>query len=159
MSEPRIKGRSCFGSLAGALLVLLSLCVAAPAKAAELYGLVIGIDDYIGSVNDLEGAVNDAEDVAQSLNRAGAREVVRLLNDDASKDRIVAEWNRLMAKANAGDTIVFSYAGHGGQEPEPPGRHDEADGLNETFLLGHFEPTGPGTRERIIDDKVFEWMQ
>jgi hypothetical protein len=65
----------------------------------------------------------------------------------------------LVAKAQAGDTIVFSYAGHGGQEPEPPGRHDEADGLNENFLLGHFESTGPGTRERILDDEVFEWMQ
>ncbi len=59
--------------------------------------------------------------------------MVRLINDDASKDGIVAAWEGLVAKAKAGDTIVFSYAGHGGQEPEPKGRHDEADGLNEIF--------------------------
>jgi hypothetical protein len=126
---------------------------------AELYGLVIGIDDYLGTVNDLEGAVNDARDVANSLKEAGATTVVPLLNDDATKDRIVLEWERLVSKAKAGDTIVFSYAGHGGQEPEPPGRHDEADGLNENFLLGHFAASGPGTRERILDDEVFAWMQ
>jgi Caspase domain len=88
--------------------------------------------------------------VANSLNEAGAKEVVRLLNDDARKDRIVAAWERLLAKAKAGDTIVFSYAGHGGQEPAPPDRHDKTH--IESFLLGHFEPSGPGTRERIVDD-------
>jgi hypothetical protein len=142
----------------GALFAFL-LCLAPSGARAELYGLVIGIDDYIGTANDLEGAVNDARDVANALAGAGAREVVHLYNDDATKDRIVAEWEDLVGKAKAGDTIVFSYAGHGGQEPEPPGRHDEADGLNENFLLGHFAPSGPGTRERILDDEVFEWMQ
>jgi hypothetical protein len=56
-------------------------------------------------------------------------------------------------KAQTGDTIVFSYAGHGGQEPAPPDRHDKIH--IESFLLGHFEPNGPGTRERIVDDEVF----
>lgn len=93
--------------------------------------------------------------MANSLNEAGAKEVVRLLNDDARKDRIVAVWERLLAKA--GDTIVFSYAGHGGQEPAPPDRHDKTH--IESFLLGHFEPSGPGTRERIVDDEVFVWLQ
>jgi hypothetical protein len=43
--------------------------------------------------------------------------------------------------------------GHGGQEPAPPDRHDKIH--IESFLLGHFEPNGPGTRERIVDDEVF----
>ncbi len=136
----------------------LSFCLGIwPASAAELYGLVIGIDDYIGTENDLDGAVNDAKDVAHSLNEAGAKEVVRLLNDDASKDRIVAAWEGLVGKAQPGDTIVFSYAGHGGQEPAPPDRHDKTE--IESFLLGHFEPSGPGSRERIVDDEVFVWLQ
>jgi hypothetical protein len=44
--------------------------------------------------------------------------------------------------------------GTGSPEPEPKGRHDEADGLNENFLLGHFIPVEPATRERILDDEV-----
>jgi hypothetical protein len=155
MSE-RSKGQTRCRSLSGALALALCLGWAGQAKATELYGLVVGIDDYIGTANDLDGAVNDAQDVAQSLTRAGAKEVVRLLNDDASKDRIVAAWERLVAKAQAGDTIVFSYAGHGGQEAAPPDRHDK-DTI-ESFLLGHFEPNGPGTRERIVDDEVNAWL-
>ena len=115
-------------------LSLLSFAaIAAPAGAGELYGLVVGIDDYVGTANDLDGAANDANDIAKSLTGAGAKEVVRLINDDASKDGILAAWEGLVAKAKAGDTIVFSYAGHGGQEPEPKGRHDEADGLEREF--------------------------
>jgi hypothetical protein len=155
----RSKGGACCRSLSAALASLLFLAVAAPASAAELYGLVIGIDDYVGEGNDLDGAANDAQDVAQSLTRAGAKEVVRLVNAEASKERIHAAWKDLTAKAQPGDTIVFTYAGHGSQEPEPKGRHDEADGLNENFLLGKFLPFGPGTKERILDDEMFEWVQ
>ena len=155
----RSKGRVCGKSLSTALAVIIFMVIAAPAGAGELYGLVVGIDDYVETANDLDGAANDANDIAKSLTGAGAKEVVRLINDDASKDGIVAAWEGLVAKAKAGDTIVFSYAGHGGQEPEPKGRHDEADGLNENFLLGRFIPVGPATRERILDDEVFGWMQ
>lgn len=101
--------------------------------------------------------MNDAKDISQSLQRAGAKEVVTLLNDDARKARIVAEWERLVGKAKPGDTFIFSYAGHGGQEPAPPDRHDKT--TIESFLLGHFAPSGPGTNERIVDDEVFAWLQ
>jgi Caspase domain len=101
-------------SLFGALFLLLGLLLPMPAAAAELYGLVIGINDYIGTDNDLEGAVNDAGDIARALDAAGAKEVVRLLDADASKDHIASAWQALVAKAKAGDTIVFSYASHGG---------------------------------------------
>jgi hypothetical protein len=135
----------------------LVLGASAPAWGADLYGLTIGIDDYEGTVNDLDGAVNDAKDVSQALESAGARKVVRLFNDDASKDAITSAWETLVAEAKPGDTIVFSYAGHGGQEPAPPSRHDKT--TIESFLLGHFKPSGPGTRERIVDDEMFAWLQ
>jgi len=109
----RRKGGAWCRSLSAALASLLFFAVAAPASAAELYGLVVGIDDYVGTANDLDGAANDAGDIAKSLTGAGAKEVVRLINDDVSKDRIVAAWEGLVAKAKAGDTIVFTYAGHG----------------------------------------------
>ena len=83
--------------------------------------------------------------------------MVRLFNDDASKAAITSAWEKLVAEAKPGDTIVLSYAGHGGQEPAPPSRHDKT--TIESFLLGHFEPSGPGTRERIVDDEVFAWLQ
>jgi hypothetical protein len=94
------------------------------ARAADaLYGLVVGVDDYSGTANDLQGAVNDARDIADALNRAGARQIMLLTDRDATKSAIEAGWKWLVDKADATDTIVFSYAGHGGQEPEPPGRN------------------------------------
>jgi uncharacterized caspase-like protein len=153
----RCESRKHLGGLCGVFAIALLLCASVQAQAAELYALVVGIDDYIGTANDLDGAVNDAKDVAQALKGLGAREVITLLNDDARKDRIVEEWNGIVAKANPGDTFIFSYAGHGGQEPAPPDRHDKK--TIESFLLGHFEPSGAGTRERIVDDEVNAWLQ
>ena len=96
-------------------LFLLTVTAAPCASAPALYGLVIGIDDYVGTANDLDGAVNDANDISRAIARLGAGEVVRLFNDEASKERIAAEWKRLVGQARAGDTIIFTYAGHGSQ--------------------------------------------
>ena len=43
------------------LMLACPLCSRRRLRAAELYGLVVGIDDYVGTGNDLDGAVNDAE--------------------------------------------------------------------------------------------------
>jgi hypothetical protein len=143
------------------LAVLAAAIIAAsPVAAADaLYGLVVGIDDYRGTVNDLQGAVNDAVDIDTALTAAGADEVILLKDGAATKAAIQSSWQRLVAKAEPGDTIVFSYAGHGGQEPEPPGRSGEADHLNENFLLAGYEKSGPGSLERIVDDEMYEWLK
>lgn len=131
-----------------------------PARAAEhLYGLVVGIDDYRGTANDLKGAVNDAKGIAAALRDAGAKDVHMLTDGAASKSAIRDAWFDLVKKAAAGDTIVFSYAGHGGQEPEPAGRGGEADHLNETFILAGYEPSGANSVERIVDDEIYDWLK
>ncbi len=132
--------------------------VASPASAAT-YGLVVGIDDYIGRENDLTGAVNDANDIAAALQQIGAAEIVLLTDAAATKDAIESAWLRLVSTAAPGDTIVFSYAGHGSQEPEPAGRRGEEDGLNENFILGGYQSIGAAARERIVDDEIFAWLQ
>lgn len=138
-------------------IACLVVLLAVPAKAAT-YGLTIGINDYLGRSNDLAGAVNDAEDIAAALTAAGAAEVVLLTDGAATKAAIESAWLRLVETARPGDTIVFSYAGHGGQEPEPPGRNGEVDGLNETFVLGGYQSIGPAAAERIVDDEIFAWL-
>ncbi len=139
-------------------LAAVAIFTAAPAL-ADTYGLAVGINDYVGLSNDLHGAVNDAEDIANALAESGAAEVILLIDGDATKQAIEDAWLHLVDTAQPGDTIVFSYAGHGGQEPEPPGRRGEADGLNETFILGGYQSLGPASAERIVDDEVFAWLQ
>ena len=138
--------------------VLCWLVVAAvPAAAAPaVRALVIGINAY-ESLPDLEGAVGDARDVARALSSIGVRDLVVLEDAAATRARIVAQWRSLMARAVPGDTLVLSYAGHGGQEPERV-RGSERDGRDEVLLLGGFAEQGAGTRERIFDDELNGWF-
>ena len=106
----------------------------APAEAA-VYGLVVGVNEYRDDrLRDLHGAVNDANDIYEAINAVGAAQVIRLLDTDVTRERVMAAWNELVAKAAPGDTIIFSYAGHGAQQPERvPGTED--DGNDEMSAL------------------------
>ena len=123
-----------------------------PALAAN-YGLVVGIDKY-QHVPSLEGAVNDAEDIASALRGAGFDRVDLLTNEAASRGAILATWQAIVSGARPGDTVVFTYAGHGAQEPERiPG--SEADGMDEVFILPGFTEQRPGNGERILDNEIY----
>ena len=144
--------------VAGALGALVALAaLAAPcAEAQTVRGLVIGIDDYV-ELRDLAGAVNDARDIASALAAGGVADLVVLEDAAASRERIAGEWQALLDRAVSGDTLVLTYAGHGGQEPaRVPGA--ERDGRDEVLLLGGFRSTGPGTRQRIFDDELNQWF-
>ncbi|HPE70743.1 MAG TPA: caspase family protein [Candidatus Competibacter sp.] len=145
------------GILLGGLLgVLLALPASAPAPAATL-GLVVGIDQYRYKP-PLKGAVNDARDIQAALTAVGVKDIVLLLNEQASRQAIEAAWKRQVAKAKPGDTLIFTYAGHGGQEPErAPG--SEADGKDEALLLSGFREIRPGNGQRIVDDDLNRWFR
>ena len=138
---------------AGALAVAFA---GAPSEGATVRGLAIGIDEYV-SLSDLEGAVADARDIHAALAEAGFEDLTLLENGEATRARIGAEWRSLLARAEPGDTLVLSYAGHGGQEPERVAG-SEADGRDEVLLLGGFARSGPGTRERLFDDEINLWL-
>jgi len=141
------------------LAFICALASVSSAQAKAVYGLVVGVDDYVGTKQDLKGAVNDANDIAQALRRIGASRVIALTDGKATKKAIQSGWFSLIGQAQKGDTIIFSYAGHGSQEPEPAGRKGEADGKNENFLLAGFTPKGPGRAQRIVDDEIFQWLK
>lgn len=142
------------------LTLACGLGVSAPAHAkGDLYGFVIGINDYLGKANDLAGSANDAEDIAGALRAARAKKIIKFIDQAGTKFNIERAFLKLVADAQSGDTIVFTYSGHGSQEPEPSGRNGEADGKNETFLLSGYTTKGPGTKERIVDDEIFAWLK
>ena len=146
-------------SLVATMLAVLCTIAAAWAPRAEaeaVRGLVIGIDDY-AELADLKGAVNDARDVAQALAASGVQDLVVLEDAAATRTRIVDAWWGMLGRAEPGDTLVLTYAGHGGQEPERISG-TERDGRDEVLLLGGFRSTGPGTRERIFDDELNQWF-
>jgi len=76
------------------------------------HALVIGIDDY-AHLPDLRGAVRDAEAVALSL-EARDFEVVLLLDDEATKDRIEDTlYGELAKQVGEADRFLIYFAGHG----------------------------------------------
>ena len=134
-----------------AAVTCLSLALTSPAYAAQTFGLVIGIDAY-AHVTDLQGAVNDARDIADALETLDA-DVTLLLDGAASRAAVLSAWQNIYSRAAPGDTVIVTYAGHGSNEPEhTPG--NEADGLDENFLLAGFAPHGAAAGERIRDDEI-----
>lgn len=138
------------------LLAAWLLLSAASGALAQVRALVVGIDAY-RHYPKLQGAVNDAQRVAEALRKAGVRDVRLLLNGDANRQAIETSWRALTGASAPGDTIIFTYAGHGAQEPEVVSGQ-EADGLDEVLVLGDFQNRAPGSGERIRDDDINRWF-
>lgn len=139
------------------LALMPGIAAGVPAK-AETRSLVVGIDKYIHGTS-LHGAVADARDIHKTLKGIGVTDRTLLLDDQATKTAIWKKWNELVARSRKGDTIIFTYAGHGAQEPEVGDTRDEADGLDEVFLLGGFTEDISGNGERIVDDEIGAWFE
>lgn len=135
----------------------LGVALAGPALAAQTYALVVGIDRYPNDVS-LDGAVRDAEDVYRSMSAAGFQ-AVKFTNEEARKDDIRKAWTDMVGRASAGDTIIFTYAGHGAQMPELIAG-DEADGLDEFLQLPGFDRNryAETSNEIIVDNEMNAWF-
>lgn len=143
------------GRLAHLGTFLAAAALAGPA-AADVFGVVVGIDDYAHQ-SDLEGAVNDALDIAGALERRGA-DVIVLTDRAATRSAVVGAVRQQFAKAQAGDVVVFTYAGHGVQFEEALAG-DEEDGKDETFVFAEFESNGDNAAERLRDNEVAMLMR
>ncbi|MBN2490672.1 MAG: caspase family protein [Planctomycetes bacterium] len=112
------------------------------------FALCIGINDYPGTESDLAGCVNDARDWAAALKRRGFR--TALLLDRAATGKAMRKGMReTLAKADAGDLVVITYAGHGSFVLDEDG--DEPDGTDECLCPYDVRSRGP-----LTDDELFE---
>jgi len=128
-----------------------------PPVQAKVFSLVVGIDAYT-HITPLQGAVNDAVDIAAAVSGLNPDKLVVLINEDASRDKILSTWRGFLEEADAGDTIIFTFAGHGASE-DAAYPETEEDGKDETFLLAGFSPAGAGAAERIRDDEIAQLIE
>jgi uncharacterized caspase-like protein len=142
--------------LAAAMLAIAGCLFGSRMSVAETRALVVGINDY-QHISSLHGAVADAEDIAQSLRQAGVSDLTLLLNRDVTRARLTADWQALLNRAKSGDRLIFTFAGHGTQQPERIAG-SEADGKDEVLMLSGVSDSGPGTQERILDDELNQWF-
>ena len=87
-------------------------------KTANLYMLVIGIDNYKNPKYKLNYALADASAFKKQIELGsktifGKTEAIYLSDTKASKQGIVTAFNSIKAKAQANDVFIFYYAGHG----------------------------------------------
>lgn len=143
------------------LFLALTLLFALPSHAAT-YALIIGINQYPAddTINDLKGAVNDANIIYDSLQFIGTpkKNMLKLLDADATKARITTHWRKLVANSNEGDTLIFSFAGHGSTEFDQNGdeaERDPNDRSDEVLLLSGFaQAPKKGYKQRLVDDEL-----
>jgi metacaspase-1 len=116
--------------------------------------LLVGINDYPGSQNDLQGCVNDITDVYDVLVKYFgflSADLTLLSNKRATGSAILGGLQKLVTGAESGDVLVFHYSGHGSQVRDSEG--DELkDGLDEIICPWDFDWDG----KYIKDDDLAE---
>ena len=140
------------------LLVVSFLFLTANQAFAKSSALVIGINDY-KNLEPLRGAVNDAKLIRDALKSRNI-EVTMLVDNFASKQAIYNNWLNMLANARKGDTLIFTYSGHGGFEKDEDNEPNETNGKDQNFLLSNFAkgPYAKTSDFRIVDDEIHDWF-
>jgi hypothetical protein len=84
-----------------------------PVGAGNSYALVIGIDDYPSPLPKLKTAVNDARSFANLLSSKYGFQVTTLLNQEATRDKILDAISHFRKSLGDNDSFLIYYAGHG----------------------------------------------
>jgi Caspase domain len=84
-----------------------------------VHALLVGVNDYRGKLTALSGCVDDIEGFETFLRgrvEQGSLRVLKLLDQDATRQRIIDAFSSYLGEARPGDTVVFYFAGHGSWE-------------------------------------------
>ncbi len=106
--------------------------------------LVVGINDYPGSQNDLQGCINDSTNIYDVLVKYYGFfpvDITLLANRRATRNAILEGLKKLVGGASAGDTLVFHYSGHGSQVRDAEG-DEPKDGKDEILCPWDFDWDG-----------------
>ncbi len=93
--------------------ILLTLSFGANAR---VYLVSVGIADYSGfpsKINNLRLTTKDAETIVDLYSKNTSVDYSLLLNDKATKDRIVRAIKKVFNQAGEDDLVVFFFSGHG----------------------------------------------
>ena len=108
--------------------------------------LLVGINRYQAP---LRGCVNDVENMRRLLTEHCGFSVLQvrtLVDERATKQRIMDSLSLMIEQAQPGDHLVFHFSGHGSQVPDTEG--DEPDAMDEILCPHDFD----WTPDRYITD-------
>src|SRR5215212_1341974 len=114
--------------------------------AGNVYALLVGINDYGENLNKLRGCVNDVNRFERILSGRvpkGLLRVRRLLDQDATRQRVIDAFSGHFAAAGPDDVAVFYFAGHGSYEKvEERFWFLEPSGTNQTLVCADSRHAG-----------------
>jgi len=119
------------------------------------YAIVIGIEDYPGTANDLQYAVDDAEDMRKVLvdNYGFQTDHIKFIkNTAATKTAIFDAIEEVENTVGAEDEVVFFFSGHGAK-----GRVDDGD-FNKTDQSIVVNNDTQTDFEYIWDGELVQWF-
>ncbi len=148
-------------------LIRLVFALACLDASAADHALLVGVSRYPALPRTLwlEGPANDVRLMREALHARGFDpRLVRSLSDAPTRADILGAMAGVLDQARPGDRVVFHFAGHGSQQPQPSHpRYPEPDGLDEVLLpsdAGRWQ--GPGQIEAIpnaiVDDEIGDWI-
>lgn len=94
-------------------VILLAVCFSVNART---YLVSVGIADYSGfpqKINNLRLTTADAKTIVDLYSKNTSVDYSILLNEKATKDRILRAIKKVFNKASEGDIVVFFFSGHG----------------------------------------------
>ncbi len=104
-----------------------------------LHAFLVGIDKYLDPAHRLAGCRNDVAAFAELLTLRVRPERLRLrtlVDEQATRESVIAAFRAHLGKVTAADTALFYYAGHGSRERSPEIFWTvEPDRLDETLVL------------------------
>lgn len=95
------------------IAILLTLTLTANAR---VYLVSVGIADYSGypsKINNLRLTTKDAKTIIDLYSKNASVDYALLLNDKATKDRILRAIKKVFNQASENDIVVFFFSGHG----------------------------------------------
>jgi metacaspase-1 len=88
---------------------------------------------YEGWDGQLAGCINDADAMVKIANDMKFDTVKRMVDGEAKMDAVLGYLHQKAKELQAGDLLLVTYSGHGGQAPDS--NEDESDKYDETWCL------------------------
>ena len=112
---------------------------------------LIGIN-YTNTENELQGCVNDVmklKGILESKYKYNPENIKTVINENATRANILQEFIRLLKESTNGDTLFFSFSGHGSSMADR--NNDEIDGKDELIVSVDYYAIFDDELKQIID--------
>ena len=137
------------------VMLLAMVLVVASATAQTKRALVIGLGEYEDKEWSNINGDKDVPIVCEYLEKANYRQIVTLVNKEATKVGITSAFKILAEDCKPNDIVYIHFSGHG--QPMKDINKDEKDGLDECWVPydAYLKPCAKDRGEKhLVDDEV-----